>query len=261
MKRIVIGALLLAAAAIAVWYWWPSVWPNTPSITITSPAGGEQWQPGEERVISWNANNIPSSDKISVTIRRIPPPPLPEEGQEFDPVVLINLPNTGSTTWKISPMYPDGTYVLGLQAYESIPITNGVSAESAAFTITHPKLSADLYPLYAKADWSGTEAERFTIGTTSYSGTSVSSAPVSAGMNPGSIITPFSEYYDKKLKALGWSVANDLAAGGHVGGQTGYRKGGNVVLTRFHIDYQTKPENAPSECPCNVTLSLFSTGE
>jgi len=80
-------------------------------------------------------------------------------------------------------------------------------------------------------------------------------------MNPGSIFTPFESYYDAKLKALGWSVANDLAAGGHVGGQTGYRKGGSVILTRFHIDYQTKPANAPSECPCTVTLSLFSTGE
>jgi hypothetical protein len=77
-------------------------------------------------------------------------------------------------------------------------------------------------------------------------------------MDPGSAITPFEEYYQLKLSALGWTEANDLAAGGHVGGQTGYRKDGAVILIRFHIDYENQPANAPSECPCMVTLSLFS---
>ena len=121
-----------------------------------------------------------------------------------------------------------------------------------------PILAADLYPLYADAAWGAPAAESFMIGTTAYSGTSVTSKTISAGMDPGAAITPFSNYYDKKLKALGWSVANDLAAGGHVGGQAGYRKAGSIILTRFKIDYQTNPENAPSECPCDVTLSLFS---
>ncbi len=127
--------------------------------------------------------------------------------------------------------------------------------------IPAPQLSADLYPLYAAAHWNALSPERFMIGTTSYSGTSITSDPLSAGMDPGSVITPFDAYYDKKLKMLGWRIANDLAAGGHVGGQTGYRKGTSTILTRFHIDYQVRPENAPTECPCTVTLSLFSTGE
>lgn len=109
-----------------------------PEITITSPSGGEAWHPGEEHVISWTTRNVPDTHKVSVTIRRIPPPPLQEEGQEFDPIVFINLPNTGSVTWTISPMYPDGTYILTVAAYESIPITDEVWAESREFTITHP---------------------------------------------------------------------------------------------------------------------------
>ncbi|MGE5579442.1 MAG: DUF5050 domain-containing protein [Bacillota bacterium] len=109
-----------------------------PEISITSPSGGETWHPGEEHVISWTTRNIPATHKVSVTIRRIPPPPLQEEGQEFDPIVFINLPNTGSVTWTISPMYPDGTYILRVAAYESIPITDEVWAESREFTITHP---------------------------------------------------------------------------------------------------------------------------
>lgn len=232
---------------------------NTPSITMISPSGGEIWQPGEERQISWKTEGIKKTDKISVTIRRIPPPPIREEGQEFDPIIFTDLPNTGSAKWKISPMYPDGTYVLELHSYASLPMTDNPSVESKNFSITHPKLHADLSPLYRDAQWKATEVEQFVIGTANYSGTSISSYPMDAGMNPGSIISPFERYYDAKLKALGWRVANDLAAGGHVGGQTGYRKGDATILTRFKIDYHTEPENAPTECPCEVTLSLFST--
>jgi hypothetical protein len=229
-----------------------------PSIALTNPAGGEHWQAGETHVVSWKSTGIPAADKIALTLRRIPPPPLPAEGQEFDPVIAINLPNTGNASWTIASMYPSGTYALGIAAYKEIPVTDAVSAESAPFTITHPVLAADLYPLYAPADWGASEAEQFTIGTTSYSGARVVAAPIAASNDPGSIITPFEKYYDAKLKARGWTIANDLAAGGHVGGQTGYRKGGEVVLVRFAIQYDVVPQNAPSECPCSVTLSLFS---
>lgn len=258
MNRATVLLIALILLAGGVWYWRPAQIP--PSITITTPAGGESWQSGEDHIISWTTHGVPASDKISVTIRRIPPPPLQEEGQEFDPILFTDLPNTGSTTWKISPMYPNGTYVLGIHAYESVPITTTISSESAPFSITHPTLSADLYPLYNRADWNASEVEHFIIGTTSYSGTNITSVTVTNTMNPGSIFTPFERYYDQKLKALGWQVANDLAAGGHVGGQTGYRKDGAVILTRFQITYHTRPENAPSECPCDVTLSLFSGG-
>jgi hypothetical protein len=250
-------AVILILGAIA--YWWPKPSSAPASITVTSPSGGETWQPGETHPISWVARGVPANDKISVTIRRIPPPPLAEEGQEFDPVIFTDAPNTGSTTWKISPMYPDGVYVLGLHAYESLPITNGVSAESAQFTIMHPKLDENLYPLYSGAEWGAIEAENLVIGSTTYRGASLDSLAIPAGMNPADVFMPFEQYYEKKLRDAGWTVANDLAAGGHVGGQTGYRKNGDVILTRFRIDYQNKPADAPSKCPCDVTLSLFST--
>jgi hypothetical protein len=141
------------------------------------------------------------------------------------------------------------------------PSTDETSIENAPSTITHPELNAILYPLYSGADWDKPQTESVVIGTTTYAGASVASASVSAGSDPASVFTPFEQYYEKKLQAAGWTIADDLAAGGHVGGQAGYRKGGDIVLTRFHIDYHTAPENAPSECPCDVTLSLFSTAE
>ena len=247
---------ILLVAGLAVYLALPQA--VTQTISFTSPAGGETWQAGETHTISWTTTGLPAGDKVSITIRRIPPPPLPNEGQEFDPIMFTDLPNTGSTTWTISPMYPGGTYVLGISAYQSVPVTNPLSAESASFTLMHPRLAIDLYPLYTDASWNKSQVERFTIGTTTYSGASMTSAPIDAGNNPASVITPFENYFDKLLKSHVWHVANDLAAGVHVGGQTGYRNGSGVILTRFSIDYQNKPENAPSECPCTVTLSLFS---
>lgn len=259
MKRTFVILVLIAAMAGAAWYARSSGRNSPPRISVTSPAGGEKWLSGEEHRITWSTANVPATHKISVSIRRVPPPPLQEEGQEFDPIIFVGLPNTGNAAWKISPMYPDGTYILSLNAYGSVPVTEEISDESAEFAISHPKVSADLYPLYPSADWQAATAESFAVGTASFSGASIASAPIPAGMNPGAIFTPFENYYSKKLKALGWKVADDLAAGGHVGGQTRYRKGDEVILTRFGINYQTRPENAPSECPCDVTLSLFSS--
>ncbi|MDD3531047.1 MAG: MliC family protein [Candidatus Pacebacteria bacterium] len=121
-----------------------------------------------------------------------------------------------------------------------------------------PRIAQDLYPLYDQIAWGASAPESFVIGTTTYAGVSITSDTIGTTMDPGNIFTPFEQYYDQKLKGLGWQVANELAAGGHVGGQTGYRKGNSIILTRFKIDYTVVPKNAPSECPCNVTLSLFS---
>ncbi len=257
--KIFAGIVVLALVAIAiVALRQAALRAGTSSIAITLPSGGERWQAGETHIVTWNRVNIPAGDMVALNIRRIPPPPLPEEGQEFDPVIAINLPNTGKAMWTISSMYPSGSYVLGISAYQAIPVTDPISAESAPFTIAHPALVSDLYPLYAGVDWNASEVEQFMIGTSSYSGASIASAPLPAGNDPGSVITPFERYYDARLKARGWSVANDLAAGGHVGGQTGYRKGGEIILIRFGIQYSIIPSDAPSECPCSVVLSLFS---
>ena len=253
---------LLISAAIVIlggaWYWWSNTHIE-PIIAVVSPVGGESWQPGEVHTISWRTSGIPASDKISMTIRRVPPPPLQQEGQEFDPIVAVDLPNTGSTSWKISPMYPNGTYIIGLHAYTTMPAAGEVTAESKEFSLVHPVLSADLYPLYTAVDWYAPEVESFDIGSTSYTGASMFSAPVTDTMDPSSVFTPFTTYYDGVLKGLGWSEVNELAAGGHAGGQAGYRKGGRIVLTRFHVDYHTLSTSSPSECPCDVTLSLFSS--
>ena len=108
---------------------------NIASVQIVSPKSGEVLKSGTSYTIRWTSENVPVSNKISITIRRIPPPPLKEEGQEFDPIIFTDLPNTGSKEWTVSDMYPAGKYVLGITSYVSVPITDPLTAESGEFNI------------------------------------------------------------------------------------------------------------------------------
>lgn len=133
-----------------------------------------------------------------------------------------------------------------------------ISRTPTAPSVVQPELLSDVYPLYGKVQWNTPMAETVVVGSTTIEGTSITSALVTNTMDPGSIFMPFEQYYAEKLKALGWKVDNSLAAGGHVGGQMGYQKDSQTILTRFSIIYHNVPHNAPSECPCDVALSLFS---
>jgi len=134
-----IGAIIVVSGGIYVWENYPTS-PAMPAITITSPIADATWTVSSTHAITWTTQNIPAENKISVTIRRIPPPPLQTEGQEFDPILFTNLPNTGSVNWTIADQYPTGTYVLGVTSYASIPVTDPIVAESAPFYITHEPL-------------------------------------------------------------------------------------------------------------------------
>lgn len=129
---VVVGLVVVAAGIYAVM----QLSSTEPSITVLAPKSGENWAVGTTQTIKWKTNNVPEGHKISITLRRVPPPPLQEEGQEFDPIVFVNLENTGSVEWPISNAYPSGTFVLSINSYESIPVTNPVSADSPGFTIS-----------------------------------------------------------------------------------------------------------------------------
>jgi hypothetical protein len=125
-----------------------------------------------------------------------------------------------------------------------------------------PVVSADLYPLYAGVLWNTSLTRTITVGNTSVQGGLLESVPSinsTNTMSPASVFMPFEAYYAAALKNKGWRVDTSLEAGGSTGGQTAYRKGADLILTQFHITYQKNTPNTPSACPCNVTLSLFST--
>jgi hypothetical protein len=102
------------------------------NITLLIPNGKEIWTKGSTQVIKWTSKNL-GNDKIAIHIRRIPPPPLREEGQEFDPIIVTDLQNSGSMEWLISDMYPPGNYLIEVVAYPSKPIKDFVSDESDSY--------------------------------------------------------------------------------------------------------------------------------
>jgi len=133
MKKILIIIIIMLLGGAAYFLCKMNV---QPSIILISPNGGEALEEGSVYTIKWETKNIPADNKVSINIRRVAPPPLQTEGQEFDPIIFINLENTGSIDWHVSSMYPDGNYVLGITSYASIPVTDPISDESdKAFTI------------------------------------------------------------------------------------------------------------------------------
>ena len=117
----------------------------SPSISLIYPNGGETLNEGSVYTIRWETKNITLTDKISVSIRRVASD-LPTDGQEFDPIIFTDLENTGSKEWTVSYMYPDGNYIIGINAYKSLPITNPISDESdAAFQIVNVPIAQATY--------------------------------------------------------------------------------------------------------------------
>lgn len=252
------GAVALAAGLvlIVVGYYFTGG-QKGPSLTVLSPANGEIVETGSSQKISWRFSNVPADYKVGVNIRRIPPPALQEEGQEFDPLIFTDLPNTGSADWTVSDMYPPGTYVLGLTAYESLPVTDPVTEESEEFTII-PPLHADLYPLYRGVAWDKPHLYALELPEEWLYGTAVESNPTTDTMSPSEAFSPFDEYYRTKLKALGWKVDNSLLANGPASQQTVYRKGDDFIAVNFYTTFKVVSTTSPAQCPCDVRLLLFS---
>jgi serpin B len=141
MKKILfiglISALIVALGLGGLAYWQSNkqtkiVEKVQPSVTLISPNGGEILKKGSAYSIKWETRGITAENKISINIRRVAPPALPLEGQEFDPIIFVGLENTGSKDWNISETYPEGNYIIGITSYASLPVTDAVSDESDA---------------------------------------------------------------------------------------------------------------------------------
>jgi len=146
----------------------------------------------------------------------------------------------------------------GNQAKENLPTT---STEKDNLELT-TKINPDLLPLFStinnEISWQRAETEKFDFGETTYEGVKLTTNSIFANLDPSSIFLPFEKYYEQKLTALGWERDNDFDAGGPMGGQTGYTKDGKLILTSFSISFENKPVDTPLECPCSLTLSVFS---
>lgn len=235
----------------------------SPEVVVVSPTSGDVWTVGSAHAITWNTKNIPSENKISITITRISPPPLQTEGQEFDPILFVNLKNTGSVGWTIADQYPAGTYVLGVNSYPSVPIIESVSGQSAPFHIIKEKnFPAEIYPLYPGISWgpemSATDTMPLNGIQTVFTGYGVTSQTVKNITNIAAVTTPFEKYYRNKLKAAGWVMDNYLLASGPGSNIVVYTKGDDYMVISFATVFHAGGVNEPVQCPCDTTLSIFN---
>lgn len=115
-------------------------------------------------------------------------------------------------------------------------------------------LNADLYPLYPGATWGEVKAKTTADGT----GYEVVSEPFTNVTNIAEKSTPFAKYYDDKLTGAGWAQDMMREAGGPGAEVSYYTKGDQFIVVSFHSVFNTKHPDAPSECPCDVQLSLMS---
>ena len=119
----------------------------------------------------------------------------------------------------------------------------------AALTL-HP----DLYPLYSGAMWGDVQPKTTIDGP----GFEVASKPFTDITNIAEKSMPFEKYYEDKLAAAGWVRDDMRAASGPGANITYYTKGDEFIVVFFHSDFKVKNPDAPSECPCDVQLSLIS---
>lgn len=116
------------------------------------------------------------------------------------------------------------------------------------------RLEADAYPLYDKVEWG--EAEILEGGLVR-----VASKPIIDTMNIAAVAMPFTGYYHDKLISAGWVQDMMREAGGPGANVSYYAKDGRFIVVSFESEFKIKHDDAPSECPCDVTFSLTSGRE
>ncbi len=122
---------------------------NAATITLLSPNGGETLETGSIWTINWGTKNIPEGNKVAISIRRLLPENTTIEGQEFDPLIFVDLENSGVIDWTIPSSYPEGEYLMEVTSYESLPINNSISDESdATFKITNSTDNLESWQTY-----------------------------------------------------------------------------------------------------------------
>ncbi len=129
LKTVILILVIIGMLGVFAYWLYENI---QPSISLISPNGGEILQKDSVYTIKWETHNIPAENKISINIRRIASTSLPIDGQEFDPIIFIDLENTGNIDWVISDMYPEGDYIIEINSYESTPIIDVISDESDA---------------------------------------------------------------------------------------------------------------------------------
>lgn len=71
--------------------------PNTPSLTVTNPNGGESWTLGASVSVQWNTNNVDGNVKLALF-----------EGNTYRKTIVNSTVNDGEYTWVVPSWLPVG---------------------------------------------------------------------------------------------------------------------------------------------------------
>jgi len=125
--------------------------------------------------------------------------------------------------------------------------------ENETVTETMVQLEADVYPLYSGTKWGRGIVENDQVR--------IVSEPFTDITNIQAVSEPFTKYYHQKLTTAGWELDMMREASGPGANMSYYAKGEQFIIIGFESEFKVKNENAPSECPCDVTLSIVSGAE
>lgn len=119
----------------------------------------------------------------------------------------------------------------------------------------------DIYPLPSGITWNEAQTATLAAGDVNVASTligiKVESQPIQNITDLSAPSMPFDAYYQKKLTAAGWTVDNDLAAGGPGAEITGYTKGNEYIILEYSAVFKNQPADSPETCPCDLTFSVF----
>jgi len=133
-----------------------------------------------------------------------------------------------------------------------------VLVAAAAYHYAHHTtvlLHSDLYPLYSGVTWGKVTSSKFD-DLSGYETTSLAAVNTT---DIGAAAIPFIKYYDAKLTAAGWTEDVSRDADGPGDAITFYKKGDSTIVISYTSDFKVSPPDAADECPCDVTLSVFSS--
>jgi hypothetical protein len=102
-----------------------------PSVKVISPNGGETWNVGETRTITWTASDNVGVNKVDISYST--------DGGKSWIIIATNLPNTGSYQWKI-PSTPSTNCLIRIEAYDGAG-NKGSDISDGTFTITSTSLN------------------------------------------------------------------------------------------------------------------------
>jgi len=116
------------------------------------------------------------------------------------------------------------------------------------------QLVSDVYPLYAGVTWGSAQVANYA----GLSGYLITSLPLTNITDINAISEPFITYYSNQLVGQGWVEDNSMAAGGPGAAVIAYQQGDTHIVLQFSSEFGVNPTDAPAQCPCAVTFSIFS---